>query len=318
MEIIIKKTIDLLKTEKNDICALFKRVFSKEMTLIDFEKKFLSNTFNTSYHALLLNDNNEIVGCYSSIPQEYNYFGSQVIFALSVDTMIDEEYRGSPFTLKKLATGVYSSMQQDGISFVFGFPNDNVYLVRKKILKWEDIGKLDYYILPLNIGALKPSLKNLNFFSQILSKLFMSLPFKSKESDIFKFPIEKIADQSFLTHRYDNTYQIIKLTDKSFFVYKIHLDENIRVAYIIDVFPLAKYGIEKAVSYLYNHEHANIDLIMYVGSLSVAPKNLLKVPKKYQPKNVYMSGKILDESVVDQRIYDLNNWNVNLSNYDVR
>ena len=59
-------------------------------------------------------------------------------------------------------------------------------------------------------------------------------------------------------------------------------------------------------------------MILYVGKLDFKVKNLIKVPSKYEPKTVHMSGKILDDSVVDNRVFDIKNWNVNLSNYDVR
>ena len=164
---IVKKTNELTSQQQEEISNLFKTVFTKEMSLKQFKNKFLKNIKGYSYHSLFLNDEEQIVGCYSCIPYEYNYFGKKLLFALSVDTMIHEEYRGSPFTLKKLANAVYDEMKNDGVSFVFGFPNDNVYLVRKKILKWKDIGELKYYILPMNIGNIKSKLKFFNFASKL-------------------------------------------------------------------------------------------------------------------------------------------------------
>lgn len=317
MNIIIKKTKDLLDSEKDEICALFERVFGKEMTLSDFNKKFFFNKFETSYHSLLLNNDNAIVGCYSSIPQQYNYFGKQVIFGLSVDTMIDEEYRGSPFTLKKLATKVYESMEKDGVSFVFGFPNDNVYLVRKKILKWKDIGKLDFYILLVNIGAVKSKLRPANFISKIGASILNRL-ISSKQTDTVEYPIEKINNHDFIASRYDETYKIVNFSDTEYFSYKVSNEENVKTAYVIDVYPLTKSNLEMAVKNIYLDKKSTIDLILYIGNLNFSVRNLLKVPKKFHPKNIYMSGKILNKAMVDDRIFNLKNWNVNLSNYDVR
>jgi len=118
------------------------------MTYESFEQKFEKNQNSFSYHGLMT-DEGRIVGCYSAIPNEYNFFAKKIVFALSVDTMIAEAYRGNPFNLKKMANLVYDSLKEYGIPFVFGFPNDNVYLVRKKILKWQNIGRLDFYILPI-------------------------------------------------------------------------------------------------------------------------------------------------------------------------
>ena len=311
---IVIKTTDLHVDQKQNICKLFENVFEKRMILQDFDKKFLNNSLGYSYHSLMLNENDEIVGCYSCIPYEYNYFGKQVLFGLSVDTMIKEEYRGSPFTLKKLANAVYDEMKKDGVSFVFGFPNDNVYLVRKKILKWKDIGELKYYILPINIGAIKSKLKGLNLLSKIYANSINKLVNSDFSTEKATYEIEKSNINLF---RYDNTYSLVEFSD-SYMSYKIYNEDGVKTAYLIDVYPLSKKNIETAVKGIYEKEVGYVDLIIYVGNLDFKPKNLIEVPKKYEPKTVHMSGIILDNTKVDIRVFDINNWNVNLSNYDVR
>lgn len=314
----VKRSIDLNENEILQICSLFEIVFEKSMSKDDFQKKFFDTFLGYSYHSLMLNDNNEIVGCYSVIPYRYEYFDHELIFGLSVDTMIHEDYRGSPYTLKKLSSLIYEQLKANNIPFVFGFPNDNVYLVRKKILKWEDIGKLEYYILPLNIGAFKPSLKIFNFLSQLFSRV-ITLSSSSKSGiNIQKSPIQKINDYLFMKQRYDQTYTTIHLDQNHIFTYKIYLENGIRVAYIIDLQPIEKKLLEESVQYLHTKYSNSIDAIMYVGRLPFRPKNLFKVPKKYEPKTIHMSGKILDTEIISKNIFDITYWNINLSNYDVR
>lgn len=313
---IFKRSIDLSTSEKTQICVLFEEVFEKPMTLESFEQKFEKNQSGFSYHGLMI-DEERIVGCYSVIPYTYNYFGKEVVFGLSVDTMIAEAYRGSPFNLKKMANLVYDGLKADGIPFVFGFPNDNVYLVRKKILKWQDIGQLDFYILPINIGAIKSKLAPLN----VLSRMFagaVNIFEGSKTANDSNYNIEKVNNKAFRDGRYDDSYLVNIIDKDSYFAYKIYDEEGVKTAYIIDVYPLCKFGLENAVKELYSKEKNNVDLIIYVGHLNFKVKNMFKVPEKLRPKNVYMSGKILDDTMVDERIFDLANWNVNLSNYDVR
>lgn len=316
MEFCLKRSIDLSTSEKTQICALFEEVFQKPMTRESFIQKFTKNQSGFSYHGLMI-DEEKIVGCYSAIPYKYNYFGKEFVFALSVDTMIAENYRGNPFNLKKMANLVYDGLKADGIFFVFGFPNDNVYLVRKKILKWQDIAKLDFYVLPINIGAIKSKLIFLNVLSRILANA-INVFVGSKFSDAKAFGIEKFNDKSFQAARYDASYSIENVKEESYFTYKIYDEEGTRTAYIIDVYPLCKFNLENAAKELYKKEKKNIDLIIYVGRLNFKVKNLFKIPEKYQPKNVHMSGKILDDTMIDERIFDIDNWNVNLSNYDVR
>ena len=69
---------------------------------------------------------------------------------------------------------------------------------------------------------------------------------------------------------------------------------------------------------VFTEELDNIDIIIYVGNIKFNVKNLIKVPKRYEPKTIHMSGVILNTTNVDDRVFDLNAWEVNLSNYDVR
>lgn len=318
MEFIVKKTNELTQIEKQQICDLFLGVFEKEKNLKDFEKQFLNTTKGYSYHGLLL-ENTLIVGCYSCIPMNYMVFNQKFIFGLSVDTMINEQYRGNPYTLKKLANLVYDKLKDDNIPFVFGFPNDNVYLIRKKILKWEDIAELDYYILPIKIGSIKNNLKFLNIFTILYSKM---VGFLTKESFIYTTEhknIEKVNDKNFLKYRYslfDSNYKIIEINSNIYFSYKIDIYEGIKTAYLIDISCMNKINFDSAVKIILEKE-LDIDVVLFVGKIDFKPFALYKVPQKYIPKVVYMSGKILDTTKISRKIYDVENWNVNISNFDV-
>ena len=317
MEIIVKKTNELSSIEQIQITALFNRVFLKNEVVGSFLKKYFWTNTEGSYHSLML-VNNEIVGCYSVIPYEYNFFDKKMTFGLSVDTMIDEEFRGNPFNFKKMATTIYDKLKTDGISFVFGFPNKNVYLVRKKILKWVDIDSLDFYILPIRVGQLKKQLKFANclsrlstYFIVLCSKIFS----RSKDQDP-NFKINKIISNHFVKQRYTEDYNVITNED-GYFVYKNHIENDAKIAYLIDVQPLQQKKFENAVNTIYTQEK-DIDAIMYVGKLSFKPRNLIKIPPKFSPKDIQMSGLILDKTKVDESIFDVSNWQVNLSTFDVR
>lgn len=314
-----KKTNELIVEEKQQICDLFKNVFDKEKTIDKFDKQFLKTTLGYSYHGLMLADG-KIVGSYSSIPFKYKYFGKQYVFALSVDTMIHKDYRGKPVNIKKMANLVYENLIKDNVPFVFGFPNENVYLVRKKMLNWKNIGELDYYVLPLKIGVVKKKLSIFNpcskLFAGLVNKLAKDIKSYRKGTGLDR-NIEKINNDEFVNYRYDDSYKIVKAADGEFFVYKIDLEDGARTAFVIDFYPFDKRLLEGAVKYIFNNER-DIDAIAYLGKLKKRPINLVKVPKRFEPKKVGMSGKILIDSKIDERVFDINNWNVNLSNFDVR
>jgi hypothetical protein len=55
-----------------------------------------------------------------------------------------------------------------------------------------------------------------------------------------------------------------------------------------------------------------------VGRLPFSPRPLLRVPAFMKPRRVYLCGKLLSPGALDDRVFNLDNWNVNISNFDVR
>lgn len=313
MKIEVFRTDKMTKTHKEAVCILFKNVFGIDKTYEDFVHQFENNEFEYSYFGLVFDDE-KIVGSYAVIPLKYNYFGKDVVFGQSVDTMIDKNYRGNPFLLKKLAEKVYKRLKEDDINFVFGFPNDNIYFVRKKILKWKDIDNLDIYLLPLHIGAVKSVLKPFNFVGNIMAKTLNY--FAGNGTNEFEsFDIYKQNSPQFKDYRFTDEYTKIDLPENVYCFYKVQEFNNIKTAFIVDVFPLTKSNLELAVKNVYKTEK-QIDLIAYFGFLPFTPVNLFKIPEKYKPKDTFMSGRILNIEKISQDIFDIKNWRVNLSNFD--
>ena len=62
----------------------------------------------------------------------------------------------------------------------------------------------------------------------------------------------------------------------------------------------------------------DIDLIIYVGQLKKIPNNLIKIPDFFLKKQRTISGKILDTTQINEKVYNIFNWNINLSNFDIK
>jgi len=316
-DFIFKSTRQLTQSDKSQIVELFERVFEKSFSQDLFDRKYLCTPLGYSYHGLMKVDN-MIVGTYNIIPYRYRYFGKEVLFGLSVDAMIDKENRGGPYSLCKMATIVYEAMLRDDVGFVFGFPNDMSYEFTKRLLHWKDIGELDFYILLLNIGSVMPRLRFMNCLSRAFAAGFVNLP-RFRHTAEPKYNIEKVCDKHFKAHRYDDRYVMTEVGGGGTIAYRIYTEEHgIRVLYIIDVFPLIFPFFEEAVRELHRRHSKSIDVIMYVGTLPFAPRLLLRVPESKRPQRVRMCGRLLAPGVVDHRVFQIKNWNVNISNFDVR
>lgn len=94
--------------------------------------------------------------------------------------------------------------------------------------------------------------------------------------------------------------------------------DGVRTAFIIDVFEKSAKNFIKAVKYLLKNEKQNFDLVLYVGHLCFSSYGLIKFPRKYEPKHFNFTAAVFNKSTVDKKVLlDIDNWDINLSNYDV-
>lgn len=317
LKYIAKKTNELTQTERSRICSLFEQVFEKEFSLRQFERKYDAPVGGTSYHGLTLSENGKIVGCTATIPFSFDSFGEEKVFGLVVDSMIDPAYRKSIFALKKMFDQSAELMNNDGVSFVFAVPNDNAYQYWMKVAGWKDIGNLDYFVLPIRIGAVKRRLRVLNLLSSSFAKLINLPPVQGSVISKERFPIAKSMNNDFLEYRYDAGYKTLKLGEGSFAYYRVYDEQGVRTAFIIDVFPLTKQNVEKTVKAVHAGEKSNIDIIVYVGNLGFRPRNLFPTPARLAPRILRLCGRKIDDAL-DDRVFEMDNWRYNLADLDVR
>lgn len=318
MEVLYKKTTELSDFEIQVICNVFNQVFvDHTKSLLDFKNEFLNTEFGYSFHGLLLSNGN-IVGSQSYIPFIYLVDGISRNIALSVDTMILEEFRNFDNIFDLWIKG-HQLLKSFNFAFTFGFPNENAYPLLVKGLREKDIGDLSTYILPYKIGAVKKNFAFLNLFSQVAAKTLVRFSVFSQDTKTKNFVIHKNRE-NFDSYRYkwfDGKYEKV-LLDNFVFYHKIRLHQGVKTAFLIDVFPLNQKNFDKAVRYIVKNESKNFDIILYIGHLHFKPLSLIKLPKKLQPKTFHFTAKILNKELIDANVlYDLNNWDVNLSNYDL-
>jgi len=312
-----KKTHQLSACEKLDFLGLFRRTFHKTMTLSQFERKYSSTALGYSHHGLMFADG-ILAGTYNIIPYVYSYFGTRRLFGLCTDTMVAPAHRGGPFNVLKMAGPVHQAAAQDDIGFLLDFPNESAAGFTRKILRWTEIGELDFYALPLTIGTICPALRWADFAVRLCSRVIVRLPGKKPSSEA-SFPVEKMADEPFATHRYGPEHHTLNLCHGGDCVYRLYQESNgARVVYLIDVRPLTARHFAKAIRMVHAATAGRADFILYVGRLPFRPAGLLRVSPSRRPRRIVMCGKILNGQLIDDRVFQIANWNINLSNFDVR
>ena len=317
MEFIVKTTTELTEAEQAEILALFNAVFGKTRPLAHFRNQFLNNPLGYSYHSII-REAGKIVGCDSYIPSYYIVGGRRLLFSNSVDTMISKPFRDF-VNLYDMVVAVHDYMKKDGVICAYGFPNDNAYPVYHKAKLMRDVGSLTTYCLPYRIGGVKPALKAFNSFSQLFTKLYVAGSGLFAGKKVHRFAIEKEA-QTYNATRYkrlDGDYRVIP-DEQGGFVYKLMEYEGVRSAFLVDVFEKSAANFNRAVKHILKNHAREFDILLYVGRLPFRCSGLIKLPQKLSPKNFHFTGEILAKGAVDEKLFfNINNWDVNLSNYDL-
>ena len=102
------------------------------------------------------------------------------------------------------------------------------------------------------------------------------------------------------------------------FVYKIMDYNNVKTAFLIDVFEKSPKNFNTAVRHIIKNHTKEFDILLYVGHLPFKSHGLIKVPQRFSQKKFNFVGKILLKDEIDNDVFfNLNNWDVNLSNYDL-
>lgn len=313
--LIVKKTTELTSDDIDQINQLYIAVFDHSRTEEEFKSQYVNTPYGYSYHALL-KEGDELIGFHSGIPFYYYNGGQRFVAGLGINTMIAVGHRDF-FNVRDLFMACENSMKEEGCVLRLGFPNDNSYPVLKKGFKYKDIGKLDTFFLPIRIGGIKPSLRILNPLSRLFSWGVILLSRLSCNEKICEFQYHKDRDD-FDNYRYKwfDGYQIVERGNAKAH-YRVSNHEGVRTAFVLDVYPRSKKIFDAMVREIYRRESKKIDLIMYVGHLTFHPNSLIKMPHKIEPKHFNFTCKPLVKDLFDESLYNIDNWDVNLSNYDL-
>lgn len=317
MEVLVKKSSELSQEEFKQIADLFETVFEKPRSVDLLHRQYEQNPFGYAWMSMLI-DNGKIVGLNSYVPSYYVVNDQRKVFANSIDSMVEKPYRDF-FNFNDMIRAAYKTMASNGVDFVYGYPNDNSFPVLTKGRLMKPIGKMHTYCLPYRIGGIKRSTGLLNPLSKLCCRMLTDLSGLFASGKVFLPMIVKEAT-SYNTSRYlrgDAQYNHADLGDGQLH-YKITEHEGVRTAFIIDIDRKTPRNFNKAVKYLLKKHSKDFDLILYPGWLPFINTSMIKLPRKLEPKNFNLTGKLLaKKGELPEDIWKIENWDTNLSNYDL-
>lgn len=316
MEFIVKKTTELSENEIQQLNILYDKIFKEHRSRQEFLNQSLNNPLGYSYHSLMIDDG-KIVGLNSFVPSYYLVNGKKMLFANSTDSMVSKPYRDF-FNFNDMVTAGFKRMKQDGVVYVCGYPNDNSYPVLIKSKLYQDIGKMHTYCLPIHIGGVKKSMKFLDPLSEFFCRALVSVSglFASDKSEKYKISKDSETYDSTRYKRGNGVYCTQTIYGITFH-YKIKVHEGVRSAFLIDISEKSPKAFNLAVKHILRNHRKEFDILIYPGLLGFNNTSLIKIPRKLEPKNFNFVGRALDKKAFDNSIWDIRNWDTNLSNYDL-
>jgi len=315
----VRRTDDLSGEDPSRLCSLFQDTFGKAFPEELFSRKYTRAWPGYSYHALTRSDSG-IVGAYSAIPYRYSFFGREMPFAIGVDLMLESRFRGNVGTVRRMSDALYACLADAGIVFVFGSAREDMFLFHQRVGGWREIGPVFYYIAPLRV----PRVPGAAALLRTLIRL-ARLAAPGRGEGVPPPGICKIDDSLFEAYRYGifpTEYRKIEVTGgQGIYTGRLYYEipgipKNIRVSLLVDVRPLSRVVFNETVRAIMRCER-NIDYLVYQGWLPFQPALMWRVPRGLERVHWYACGRILRPDMVDERIYDIRNWNLNLSNGDI-
>ena len=320
----IKLTHEIDENLWQKIVDGFNESFDSSLTLDGIRNGwYVLNPWGYAYHAIVMDENEELMAFNSFAPMKYNN-GLNVV--VSGSTFVRKKYRKNVMLMASMFNALRDRVAQDGFDIQVGVPNHNSVKYALKINKEKLIDDLVYYVLPISLSktlgkqlpgfvdALWLSLMKLNL---MLNVVFSSI-FNTKERTR-QFSCD-VSDDSFEKRFNNPVYKKIHF-GKTRFAYRVYPEDGKQVAYLLDC---RENGVKsykslvKACRYIVANE--KVDAILYVGFMHLKQCMLVKLPKKMVPKRLPLVYFVLNEKDKEKfsGIDIAENWCFSLMSFDVR
>ncbi|EQC51712.1 GNAT family N-acetyltransferase [Bacteriovorax sp. DB6_IX] len=246
--------------DRDRVLALRERVFSEpEYGIERWSWQYQSNPMGPSYIDLAVDkeEDKTLAGHYAVISYKFSMDGKEVQGAQSLDTFTSPDYTRQGIFVK-LAEQTYSKSFEDGVKFIFGFPNKLSYPGFVKKLNFKDPFGFKIHKLPLRLGYATKKFPILNVFKNIPLNLtsmpegveLKKLSSAPKDLDLSEttllndIPYKVKRDANYLEWRYfncpDRNYDIFEVREQDHLLGVVVGRVEGDYAHLVDLIPTNK------------------------------------------------------------------------------
>ena len=324
MDIRVCRSVDWTGRDWESYCHGFNEVFHREFTVDYFKYKYLSVYKGYACHSLLYAEEGMVVGGVTVIPCYYMCGEERFVNGLAVDVFIREAYRVDPLMLRRMYKKLRLLLEEEQVVAVIAVPNATAYPYWKNVVKWKEVGFINYWALPVRAGRILGETGLAGAFLNACSRFYCLSLFLITSLCSF-------IDTKDRSYRYricaDDPYYVSKFCGKEYlregdgdirYLYKLEDEDGVRTGYLLDAEERGERSfkaIRKAVAMILRQD---VDLVLYVGKLSFFQTLLMKMPRKLEPKLLPFTCDLISKDERYKDMLDFKFWDFGLRNYDVR
>lgn len=132
------KTTELSSKELAQISQIFNLSFHRKIKPSFFYEKYISNFFGFSFHALVKNSKDDLIGIYTFTPRVFLLEQNKINALHSLDTCFPNKGLVNPFLIKKIVNQLVKFAKNNigELSFIYGFPNTKYEKLSSYFLRW--------------------------------------------------------------------------------------------------------------------------------------------------------------------------------------
>lgn len=130
--------------DETGILDLYRVVFKLEMSLEEWRWYYQGGPSGRGPVAVIVvaeAPDGRVIGHYAVQPRPFCVDGRRLTAGLVMGSMVAPEFRNIT-TFIDMAKAAYALCREQGIGFLYAFPNDNVWLVRQRMLDWQALPHL--------------------------------------------------------------------------------------------------------------------------------------------------------------------------------
>ena len=296
--------------------------------------------------AALAESGDETAGLYVVVPARFQVADRLVVAYQSLDTMVDERFRGAGLFTKTART-VYESLVREHRPFVYGFPNGNSFHGFIAKLEWISLDPVPFLFRPVGFGFAAGKLhRSLRWIPGRVpsrrssggdSQLVDVLPRAAEVDDLWadfsaSLRVARVRDHAFLSKRYSRhprtrySYRTIRAGGRleGLIIYCAQDKHGGRVGYVMEL--MFRRGPDDAAKKLLSDAVSDMiadrcdGILAWCFDHSPAYRAFrhhwfLPLPPAVRPVALHLGVRVLDASLLTE-LRERKNWYISYSDSD--